>query len=117
LLEDEKKAWAMTIITEKLIPGRTTEIRKPTMKELAETMVLSVPIVEWSLKISDGWPNDGQEDQASGVWAGVVLEARGLGSIVSAPDLASGVEVPDSVRALADPCSSAATSPPACIEP
>jgi hypothetical protein len=57
------------------------------------------------LKISDGWPNDGPDDQASGVWAGVVLEGPRLRSILPAPDLNVVSEVPVSVRALAHPAS------------
>lgn len=102
LLIDADKSRAMEAITEKLIPGRNLEIREPTAKELAQTMVLGVPIVEWSLKISDGWPNDSPEDQASGVWAGVVLDGRGPKSIEAAPDLAPGIGIPASVRLLAD---------------
>jgi nitroimidazol reductase NimA-like FMN-containing flavoprotein (pyridoxamine 5'-phosphate oxidase superfamily) len=105
LVADDRKLWALNVMTEKLIPGRTAEIRQPTAKEVAQTMVLILPIEEWSLKISDGWPNDGPDDQASGVWAGVVLEGPRLRSILPAPDLNVVSEVPVSVRALAHPAS------------
>ncbi|KJE75951.1 pyridoxamine 5'-phosphate oxidase family protein [Ferrimicrobium acidiphilum] len=105
LVADDRKLWALTVMTEKLIPGRTAEIRQPTEKEIAQTMVLSLPIEEWSLKISDGWPNDGPDDRASAVWAGVVLEGRRLRSILPAPDLNVVAEVPASVRALGEPAS------------
>ncbi len=100
-VDDERKLWALTVLTEKLIPGRTAEIREPSAREIAQTMVLSIPIHEWSLKISNGWPDDGPEDVATSVWAGVVLDQPGTGRILEAPDLAAGVPVPSSVRALA----------------
>src|SRR5690348_1256581 len=49
-------ATALDLITERLIPGRTGEIRRPKKAELAATLVLELPITEWSLKISAGWP-------------------------------------------------------------
>lgn len=102
LVDDEHKAWALEIVTEKLLPGRSAEVRPPTAREIAQTMILSMPIHEWSLKISDGWPDDTPEDIATPTWAGVVLIQPGLGYIQGAPDLAVGVEVPASVRRVAE---------------
>ena len=45
---------ALDLITERLIPGRASEIRRPHKAELAATLVLELPISEWSLKISAG---------------------------------------------------------------
>jgi nitroimidazol reductase NimA-like FMN-containing flavoprotein (pyridoxamine 5'-phosphate oxidase superfamily) len=101
LVDDELKRWALTVITDKLIPGRSTEIRVPTDRELAQTMVLSLPIEEWSLKISDGWPDDAPEDLDGDAWAGVVLARQTQGLILGAPSLRPEIGVPDSVRALA----------------
>jgi hypothetical protein len=72
------------------------------VKELAATMVLALPLAEWSLKVSDGWPEDGEEDVAGDAWAGVVPTARvAYSAPVQAPDLRPGIPVPDSVRRLA----------------
>ena len=60
------------MITERFIPGRLAEIRGTRKRELAATMVLSMPIRDWSLKISGGWPTDPPEDIEGGAWAGVV---------------------------------------------
>jgi nitroimidazol reductase NimA-like FMN-containing flavoprotein (pyridoxamine 5'-phosphate oxidase superfamily) len=91
---------ALDLITERLIPGRTTEIRRPTRRELEATLVLALPIVEWSLKVSAGWPDDPDEDVAGPAWAGVVpLELR-YGTPRPAPDLCDGIAVPASVRRL-----------------
>jgi nitroimidazol reductase NimA-like FMN-containing flavoprotein (pyridoxamine 5'-phosphate oxidase superfamily) len=95
-----EKEQALDILTESLLPGRLVELRRPTGKELAATLVLSMPIVEWSLKVSDGWPEDPPEDVAGEAWAGVVPLTTVVGAPLDAPDLRPGIAVPASVRRL-----------------
>jgi nitroimidazol reductase NimA-like FMN-containing flavoprotein (pyridoxamine 5'-phosphate oxidase superfamily) len=91
---------ALDVITERFIPGRLAEIRGTRKRELAATMVLSMPIRDWSLKTSGGWPTDAPDDIEGSAWAGVVpLNAR-AGDPEPAPDLRAGIPVPASVRAL-----------------
>lgn len=95
---------ALDLLTERFIPGRVAELRRPSPREVAATMVLSMPISEWSLKVSAGWPEDEPDDIAGEAWAGVLeFEPRQLGTPQQAPDLRSGIAVPPSVRALAPP--------------
>ncbi len=91
---------ALDVITEALLPGRGAELRRPTAGELAATLVLSLPIEEWSLKVSAGWPDDPPEDVAGPAWAGVVPRLVSYGVPVAAPDLRSDIPVPPSVRNL-----------------
>lgn len=92
---------ALTLFAERLIPGRTAEVRASSRRELAATLVLAMPIVEWSLKVSDGWPEDEEADVAGDTWAGVVpLTPRRGVEPLPAPDLRPGIEVPPSVRGL-----------------
>ncbi len=91
---------ALDVFTDLLLPGRTAEVRDPRPAELAATMVLSLPIEQWSLKVSDGFGDDGPEDVAGPAWAGVVPIVTGYGGPVAAPDLQPGIEVPESVRRL-----------------
>jgi uncharacterized protein len=94
-------ARALDLITERLIPGRGAEIRRPQRQELAATLVLALPIAQWSLKISHGWPDDPADDVAGDAWAGVVpLDVR-HSAPRGAPDLRDGIPVPPSVRRLA----------------
>ncbi|WP_375478358.1 pyridoxamine 5'-phosphate oxidase family protein [uncultured Jatrophihabitans sp.] len=95
-----EKTRALDLITEALLPGRTAEVRRPTGRELDATLVLALPIVEWSLKISAGWPEDPAEDVAGPAWAGVVPIRGGYGDPQPAPDLQTGRTVPESVRRL-----------------
>ena len=103
-LEGAEKEAALDVLTDKLIPGRVAEVRRSSAKELAATMVLALPITEWSLKVSGGWPEDGEEDVAGDAWAGVVpVRPTAYGTPLPAPDLRSGIPLPDSVRRLSRP--------------
>jgi uncharacterized protein len=100
-LADADVPGALEIFTEHLLPGRVAEVRPNHRRELAATIVLSMPIQQWSLKISADWPEDPPEDVAGSTWAGVIpFDARRLGGPLPAPDLRPGIPVPASVRAL-----------------
>ncbi|HEY8302125.1 MAG TPA: pyridoxamine 5'-phosphate oxidase family protein [Jatrophihabitans sp.] len=92
---------ALDLITERLIPGRSAEIRRPRQAELAATLVLELPIEQWSLKISAGWSEDPDDDIAGDAWAGVVPMTSGYAAPLPAPDLRAGIAVPPSVERLA----------------
>ena len=77
--------------------GRTAPAER---SERAATLVLQLPISEWSLKVSAGWPEDPPEDVAGEAWAGVVPRDTSYGEPVPAPDLRDGIPVPESVRNL-----------------
>ena len=94
------KERALDVLTEAFLPGRVAEIRRPTARELAATLVLSFPIVEWSLKISAGWPDDPEDDVAGPSWAGLVPMSTTVDAARASPDLRTGIPVPASVLAL-----------------
>jgi nitroimidazol reductase NimA-like FMN-containing flavoprotein (pyridoxamine 5'-phosphate oxidase superfamily) len=96
----DEKPTALDLITEALLPGRVTEIRRPTDRELAATLVLALPIGEWSLKVSDGWPEDPPEDVSDDAWAGVIPLVSSYAAPRAAPDLRAGIAIPTSVRNL-----------------
>ncbi len=98
----EDKERFLDLVTEALIPGRSSEVRRPTKAELAATLVLALPIEDWSLKISAGWPEDEDDDVAGPAWAGVVPVRQAYDAPQDAPDLRAGIVVPPSVRALTD---------------
>ena len=89
---------AQDILTDRILPGRTTEVRPSTAKELAATMTLQMSIEQWSLRNGEGWPDDPDEDVAGDAWAGVVRWGRPVVTIEDAPDLRPGIRVPESVR-------------------
>ena len=98
----EDKVRYLETLTDTFIPGRVAELRASTRKELAATVVLRLPIGpdNWSLKISDGWPEDPESDVAAGGWAGVVPITTSYGTPLRAPDCEESIPVAASVLAL-----------------
>jgi nitroimidazol reductase NimA-like FMN-containing flavoprotein (pyridoxamine 5'-phosphate oxidase superfamily) len=102
----DAKLRALDVLTEALLPGRVAELRRPSAKELAATLVLRLaietePAPNWSLKVGDGWPDDFDEDVAGPAWAGVVPARIAYGPPRPAPDLRPGITVPPSVNRFA----------------
>jgi hypothetical protein len=85
VLEGEERLRALDALTAHLMPGRWAEVRPPTRKELAATVVLAVPLDEASVKVRDTGAS-GAEADSPGVWAGVVPVTRHLGTPVTADD-------------------------------
>ena len=103
IVEGEEKLAALDALTDRLIPGRVDEVRRPTKRELAATLVLSMQIDEWSLRVSDYWSEDPASDIAGEAWAGQVRYGQRPATVVDAPDLRMGICVPASVTALRVP--------------
>jgi nitroimidazol reductase NimA-like FMN-containing flavoprotein (pyridoxamine 5'-phosphate oxidase superfamily) len=101
--EEADKAHALDTLTNALIPGRVAEVRRPNSKELAATLVLRLTVQDYSIKISQKWPDDPPEDVQGPNWAGVLPAQTRYTAAWPAPDLADGIEPPASVRALLDP--------------
>jgi nitroimidazol reductase NimA-like FMN-containing flavoprotein (pyridoxamine 5'-phosphate oxidase superfamily) len=97
---EEQRAEALDALTERFLPGRTAEVRASTRKELAATSVLAMPITDWSLRVSDGWPEDGEDDVAGSAWAGQVRFGAPATTVRPAPDLRPGIAVPASVSSV-----------------
>jgi len=90
----EEKVAALRAMSEAWLPGRWATLRPPTSRELAATLVLAVPLTEWSVKVSDGPPEDPAEDLDAPVWAGVLPVLTRYGEPVPAPDLRGGPPFP-----------------------
>jgi hypothetical protein len=97
VLAGDQHAAALDVLTERMLPGRTTEVRRHTRRELAATLVLAMPIETWSLRRSDGWPEDPDEDVAGPAWAGVLRYGAPPTTRHPAPDLRSGIPEPASL--------------------
>lgn len=97
---DDAKVHALDHITNAILPGRVGEIRRHSARELAATLVLRLDVEDWTLKVSDGWPDDGPDDVAGTAWAGVLPVATGFTTALPAPDLAEGIALPSSVQDL-----------------
>ncbi len=73
VVEDrEEKLKALHALSEHIMAGRWAEARPPNERELKATVVLRIPIREFSAKVRTGPPIDDEEDYAFPVWAGVI---------------------------------------------
>jgi len=69
---EEERVRALEAFTERLMPGRWSEVRPPSEQELRATQVLSIALDECSAKVRTGGPVDDADDMDSDAWAGVV---------------------------------------------
>ena len=93
-LEGEEKRKALEMITEHLLPGRLAELRKSTSNELKATSVIYLPLGEYSVKVSNGEPDDLPEDLALPIWAGIVPMTHLWGTPRAAANLEDGIAPP-----------------------
>ncbi len=100
--DPEEKLEAMRVFTEKTLPGRWDDARRPTDKEFKGTLMVAVPIDAASAKVRSGPPADADEDIGLPIWAGVIPYALRPGGPIPAPDLPDGVEFPDYLQRLID---------------
>jgi uncharacterized protein len=90
---------ALAAFTNKLLPGRWSEVRHPNERELKATMVLRMTIGEASAKVRSGPPDDDDsEDAALDVWAGELPIDHIFQRPVASPGLRHDVPIPESVR-------------------
>ncbi len=100
LIADDKKDEALNALSNAMIPGRVAEVRASTKKELAATIIVSLPLDECSVKISVNEVDDDEQDLNKGTWAGIVPFIKTIGEPIPADEEAAGLEVPASVRNL-----------------
>jgi len=70
--DPQEKLEALRRLSEHILPGRWEEVRKPNEQELKATLVMRLPITEFSAKVREGPPIDDEEDYAFPTWAGVI---------------------------------------------
>ena len=70
--DTEEKLKALRLLSEHILPGRWAESRQPSEKELKATLVMQLPIEEFSAKVRQGPPIDDEEDYSFPTWAGVI---------------------------------------------
>ena len=99
VVSSEEKTAALEAFTEKLLPGRWTDVRRPTAKELRATSVLWLPLDEASAKVRTGGPEDGDTPDAElDVWAGHIPLTVSALAPVPDPGLRDGIPVPGYAR-------------------
>jgi nitroimidazol reductase NimA-like FMN-containing flavoprotein (pyridoxamine 5'-phosphate oxidase superfamily) len=93
-----EKLAALRLLSEHILPGRWAESRQPNEKELKATLVMRLPIEEFSAKVREGDPIDDEEDYAFRTWAGVIPLEMVAGTPVGDPRLDENVAVPQYAR-------------------
>ena len=98
LTEAEERLAALEVLSEKMMPGRWAEARRPNPQELKATAIAAIPITLASVKIRAGGPKDDPADLAMAVWAGVIPLAVAAGTPEPDAALAPGIPVPGYVE-------------------
>src|SRR5438270_4445888 len=93
-----EKLQALRALSEHILPGRWDEARQPNERELKATLVVRLPIKEFSAKVRIGPPIDNEEDYSFPTWAGVVPLQMVAGSPINDPKLDLKTPVPSYVR-------------------
>jgi nitroimidazol reductase NimA-like FMN-containing flavoprotein (pyridoxamine 5'-phosphate oxidase superfamily) len=99
-MQDAKeKLEALKSLSEHILPGRWEESRQPNQKELKQTLVMRLPIEEFSAKVRQGPPIDDEEDYSFPTWAGVIPLEMVSGSPINDPRLDPKTPTPAYARA------------------
>ena len=92
--DPKEKLEALRLLSEHILPGRWVESRQPNEKEIKATLVMRLPITEFSAKVRQGPPIDDEEDHAFPTWAGVIPLTMVAGEPIDDPRLMAGQIVP-----------------------
>lgn len=74
--DPEERMNALRIITDKVMPNRWDDARRPNAQEMKATCIAAVEIESASAKIRTGGPNDDQADMSLPVWSGTIPIAQ-----------------------------------------
>jgi uncharacterized protein len=98
---EAERLAAFEAFTEKVLPGRWSEVRGPNRKELKATTILALTIEEASAKVRTGPPDDDDSPDAElDTWAGVVPIVTSYGEPEPSPGLRPGIPLAASVGKL-----------------
>ena len=99
-----RRKWnALRAISEHIMPGRWTDVRKPNSVELRQTLILRLPLTEASAKTRSGPPVDDEADYDLPVWAGEVPINVVVGRSTADPRLRADVARPGYVHPAGSP--------------
>src|SRR3984893_16738488 len=92
--DTEEKLKALRLLSEHILPGRWAESRQPSEKELKATLVMRLPIEEFSAKVRQGPPSEDEADYAFPTWAGVIPLEMVAGRPINDPRLDRARDIP-----------------------
>lgn len=82
------------VITDHVAPGRSADARPPTDVELKQTTFVKIALDECSAKVSEGFPEEPDEDLALDVWAGILPLRTVAGEPIPDPSLDERTSLP-----------------------
>ena len=100
VIEGEQKDFYLNKLTDKLAPNRSSEIRSSTKKELAATLLVSVPLIETSVKVRTGLPKEAESDLNSETWSGVIPFKLTAETPISGDEYSKNSKIPESVKKI-----------------
>lgn len=93
-----EKLDALRRLSEHILPGRWVDSRPPNEKELKATLVMRLPITEFSAKVRQGPVIDDEEDYSFPTWAGVIPLQMIAGEPIDDSRLLPGQRTPEYAR-------------------
>ena len=97
-LEGDEKIHAFNALTDHLLPERRPSLRPLNDDEIRQTMMLTLPMDEASVKISAKFPADDEEDLSWPVWAGNIPIEHRFGTPVPDPRMTQPLPLPDYLK-------------------
>jgi uncharacterized protein len=94
VVDATEKLEALKALSEHILPGRWADSRLPNERELKQTLVMRLPIEEFSAKVRQGPPIDDEEDYSFPTWAGVIPLQMVPGTPENDPRLDAKTPVP-----------------------
>ena len=98
LVPVDQKPHALDVVSNAMIPGRVSEARPTTKKEVAATLILSLSLAEASVKISVNEVDDPPEDMDLGFWSGTIPLTSSAGEAIPADPESASLPVPESIQ-------------------
>ncbi len=92
-----EKLAALKVLSDHILPKRWEAARQPNERELKATLVMRVPIEEFSAKVRQGPAIDDEDDYSFPVWAGVLPLEIFPGKPVADARLNASIPVPEYV--------------------
>lgn len=89
------KLEALRAFSEKILPGRWEDARKPNAQELKATSILRLPLTEISAKVRSGPPLDDEPDLPLPIWAGVIPVRLVAGEPIREDQCSPDIPVPN----------------------
>jgi nitroimidazol reductase NimA-like FMN-containing flavoprotein (pyridoxamine 5'-phosphate oxidase superfamily) len=95
ITDQEEKKRGLDVLVEHLAPGRLSDLRPSTRKELNATTLLKLPLDTFSIKSRSGPPGDAKGDLDTPIWAGVIPLSLAAGKPQAVADMPADIPLPD----------------------